>query len=114
LLVTSYLPYELCPELINADLAHQSLYAFLKQEYGLSIARGRRRIDAVVAGEHEANLFQTEVGSPLLRLDSVSYLADGTPLEYFHGLFRGDRSSFDVEIVRNQGNGKGEEVIGVD
>jgi GntR family transcriptional regulator len=113
-LVTSYLPYEMCPELINADLSHQSLYAFLKRECGLSVARGRRRIDAVAASEHEASLLQIETGSPLLRLDSVSYLADGTPLEYFHGLFRGDRSSFDVEIIRNQGRGRSEEVIGVD
>jgi DNA-binding GntR family transcriptional regulator len=36
----------------------------------------------------------------LLRLDSVSYLWDGTPLEYFHGLFRSDRAFFEVEIDR--------------
>lgn len=105
-LVTSFLPYELCRELVNADLSHQSLYAFLEEECGLSIARGRRKIDAVAANDYEAGLFQVEKGSPLLMLDSVSYLDDGTPLEYFHGLFRGDRMRFDVEIVRIRGHGK--------
>lgn len=102
-LVTSYLPYNLCPKLMGADLSQQSLYAFLKQQYGLSVASGRRRIDAVAANEQEASLLQIEMGAPLLRLDSVSYLEDGTPLEYFHGVFRGDRSRFEVEIDRTRG-----------
>ena len=102
-LVTSFLPYDLCPKLVQADLSEQSLYAFLKSEYGLSIASGRRRIEAVAASETEARLLQIEEGAPLLRLDSVSYLEDGTPLEYFHGVFRGDRSRFEVEIDRMRG-----------
>jgi GntR family transcriptional regulator len=102
-LVTSYLPYDLCPELVNADLSEQSLYAFLKSAYGLSVASGRRRIESVGASEAEARLLNIEEGAPLLKLDSVSYLQDGTPLEYFHGAFRGDRSRFEVEIDRTLG-----------
>lgn len=102
-LVTSYLPYDLCPELVNADLSEQSLYAFLKSAYGLSVASGRRRIESVAAGETEARLLNIEEGAPLLKLDSVSYLQDGTPLEYFHGAFRGDRSRFEVKIDRTLG-----------
>jgi GntR family transcriptional regulator len=102
-LVTSYLPYDMCPELVNADLSEQSLYAFLKSAYGLSVASGRRRIESVAAGEAEARLLNIEEGAPLLKLDSVSYLQDGTPLEYFHGAFRGDRSRFEVEIDRTLG-----------
>jgi GntR family transcriptional regulator len=102
-LVTSYLPYDLCPKLAQADLSEQSLYAFLKGEYGLAVASGRRRIEAVAANEHEARLLKIEEGAPLLKLDSVSYLEDGTPLEYFHGVFRGDRSRFEVEIDRLPG-----------
>jgi len=102
-LVTSYLPYDLCPELVNADLSEQSLYAFLKSAYGLSVASGRRRIESVAAGEAEARLLNIEEGAPLLKLDSVSYLQDGTPLEYFHGAFRGDRSRFEIEIDRTLG-----------
>ncbi len=106
-LVTSYLPYDLCPELVNADLSEQSLYAFLKSEYGLSVASGRRRIEAVAANETEARLLHIDEGAPLLKLDSVSYLEDGTPLEYFHGVFRGDRSRFEVEIDRLLGLRRG-------
>ena len=107
-LVSSYLPYALCPKLVKADLSHQSLYAFLLQEYGLSVARGRRMIEAVLATDREANLLQIEKGAPLLRLDSVSYLEDGTPLEYFNGVFRSDRSQFEVLIDRKRGSALGQ------
>ena len=40
----------------------------------------------VLANEYEAALLQVEKGAPLLMLDSVSYLEDGTPTEYYHAL----------------------------
>ena len=33
-------------------------------------------------------------------LESVSYLGDGTPIEYYHALHRGDRSRFESELIR--------------
>jgi GntR family transcriptional regulator len=104
-LVTSYLPYETCPLLAEADLSNQSLYAYLQESCGLVIERGRRRIDAVVANEHEAKMFQVERGFPLLKMESVSYLSNGQPLEYFKGLFRSDRTGFEVEIVNPAAQG---------
>lgn len=99
-LVTSYLPYDLCPKLAETDLTDQSLYEFLENECGIMISHGRRYIEAVVANKAEANLLQVDVGAPLILLDSVSYLEDGTPIEYYHALHRGDRSRFEVELVR--------------
>jgi GntR family transcriptional regulator len=101
-LVSSYLPYDLCPGLIQADLRHQSLYAFLEQEYGLRVAAGRREIEAVLATEEEGRLLQVERGAPLLRLESVSYLGDGRPMEYFNGVFL---SRFVVELGRPTAEG---------
>lgn len=101
-LVTSFLPYALCPKLIHTDLSRQSLYAFLEKEAGVFIARGRRTIEAVAAGEYEARLLQVERGAPLIKLDSVSYLSDDTPMEYYRAFHRGDRSRFEVELVRTR------------
>jgi hypothetical protein len=44
--------------------------------------RGRRTIEAWAAGDREAQLLKVE-GSALIMLESVSYLADGTPVEYY-------------------------------
>ena len=99
-IVSSYLPYELCAPLAETDLTNKSLYAFLESECGLIIAYGRRTIEAVPANQIEANLLQVNVGAPLILLDSVSYLEDDTPIEYYHAVHRGDRSRFEVELVR--------------
>jgi GntR family transcriptional regulator len=101
-LVTTYVPYKLCPQLVEADLSHRSLYEFLETECGLVLARGRRTIEAVVADEYQSELLRIEKGAPLILLDSVSYLADDTPIEYYRALHRGDRSRFEVELVRLQ------------
>lgn len=105
-LVESHLPYEMCREVIKADLARGSLYAFLEEQCGLTIARGWRRIEAIAADENSAASLAVDIGSPLIRLKSVSYTSDGSPLEYFDALFRGDRSRFEVEIVDIAGHGE--------
>ena len=107
--VVTFIPYSICPALVNADLSQYSLYALLEEQYGLTIARGHRTLEAVAAQDYEANLLKIPLGSPLVSLDSVSYLENGTPLEYYHALHRGDRSQFEVELIRirDQGNVSG-------
>lgn len=100
-LVTTYLPHALCPHLVETDLTQRSLYALLEESYGLVISRGRRVLEAVLATEYEAGLLDIHEGAPLILLESISYLADGTPLEYFKALHRGDRSKFEVELIRS-------------
>lgn len=101
-LVTTYIPYEICPELASVDLTNQSLYEFLEREYGIFITKGQRYIEAVLANDYEAALLGIERGDPLLMLDSVSYSESGQPVEYYHALHRGDRSRFEVELVRKR------------
>jgi GntR family transcriptional regulator len=101
-LVTTYLPYAACPGVLQADLTRQSLYALLEAEYGLFIARGARTLEAVAANAREAGLLQIEIGAPLMLLDSVSYLEDGAPIEYYHALHRGDRSRFEATLIRSR------------
>jgi GntR family transcriptional regulator len=99
-LVTTYIPFEICPALASVDLTNRSLYEFLEKESGIFIVKGHRYIEAVLANEHEAALLGIERGSPLLMLDSVSFSENGQPIEYYHALHRGDRSRFEVELVR--------------
>jgi len=101
-LTTTYLPLELCPGLVNADLTRRSLYEYLESECDLSLARGRRTIEAVAADERQARLLRVRKGAPLILLYSVSYLADGRPIEYYLALHRADRSRFEVELVRSE------------
>jgi GntR family transcriptional regulator len=99
-MVTTYIPFELCPALASVDLTNRSLYEFLEQECGVFIAKGIRYIEAVLANENESSLLGIERGAPLLMLDSISFSESGQPIEYYHALHRGDRSRFEVELLR--------------
>lgn len=101
-LTTTYLPRDLAPGLESADLTRRSLYEYLETECGLSLARGQRTIEAVAADARQARLLRVHKGAPLVLLHSVSYLADGRPIEYYLALHRGDRSRFEVELVRSR------------
>jgi GntR family transcriptional regulator len=103
LLVTTYLPYALCPRLAGYDLSNQSLYAVLEKEFGLVISHGRRTIEAVAANAREAELLHVAEHDPLLLLESLAHLEDGTPVEYYHAVHRGDRTRFEVELLRMPG-----------
>jgi GntR family transcriptional regulator len=105
-LVTTYIPYEVFPPLATVDLSDQSLYAYLEKEAGIFLTRGRRYIEAVLADEKEADLLDIERGAPLVMLDSVSYIENGKPIEYYHAVHRGDRSRFEVELVRMRDQSK--------
>jgi GntR family transcriptional regulator len=96
----------LIPGLETADLTRRSLYEYLQTEYGLSLARGRRTIEAVAADARQARLLRVRKGAPLAYLQSVSYLADGRPIEYYIAFHRGDRSRFEVELVRGKEPGR--------
>ena len=111
-LVTSYLPHALCPGLEKVDFREQSLYAYLQNSYGLVIASGHRYIEAVTADEDEAELLQVDVGTSLIHLESVSYLDDNTPIEYFHALHRGDRTRLEVALVRVREQGQTLDTMG--
>ncbi|OGO62974.1 MAG: GntR family transcriptional regulator [Chloroflexi bacterium RBG_19FT_COMBO_47_9] len=99
-LVTTYIPFEICPGLASVDLTNCSLYEYLEKECEIFITKGRRYIEAVLANDFEAGLLGIERGAPLLMLDSISFSEGGIPIEYYHALHRGDRSRFEVELVR--------------
>lgn len=109
-LVNTYLPHPLCAKVLEGDFRARSLYDFLERQCGLVIVNGRRLIGAVAVNSEEARLMQVKKGAPMVLLDSISFLADGTPVEYYHALHRGDRTRFEVDLVRYR---SGEELDGV-
>ena len=98
LVSSTYVPYALCPDLATENLTECSLYALLRDRYGLAIARGERRLESVAAGGPDARLLDVALGSPLLLLDSVAYTAGGRPFEHSVALQRGDRTTVEVEF----------------
>jgi GntR family transcriptional regulator len=99
LISTTYVPEALCPGLVHDDLSTGSLFRLLRERYNLKVARGKRSLEAVAAGQWEARLLDLALASPLLRIVSVAYLPDGRALEYSDTLQHGERARVDVEFV---------------
>jgi len=96
---TTYVCSDLCPGLEKEDLTNRSLYQLLWDKYRLKISYGHRTLEAVAASKYEADMLKVPKGSPLIYLESVSYLEDGTSIEYFEAWHRGDRCKFAIELV---------------
>jgi GntR family transcriptional regulator len=97
--VVTYLPSFLVPGLAKEDFSGTtSLYRTLRENYGLGIVSGLRRVEVAAAGARQARLLQVKRGSPLLVLRSVGYTTGARPVDYFVAYHRGDRSAFEVEL----------------
>ena len=99
-LTATYVPYELCPQLLEEDFTHKSLYALLEQKYGISIYYGRRSVEAVVTIPTIARALSIKETDPILRLRSTAYDENARPVEYFIAHHRGDLSRFEVNLLR--------------
>lgn len=100
-LVTTYLPYDLVPGMQGISLSNQSMYRIMEQHFQLTVERSSRTLDAVSADAAEARLLGVKTGQPLLRLEVLSFLANGRPMEYSMALHRGDRARFAFEVGRS-------------
>ncbi len=96
---TTYVRSDLCPGLEKEDLTNRSLYQLLWDKYRLKISYGHRTLEAVAASKYEADMLEVPRRSPLIYLESVSYLEDSTPIEYFEAWHRGDKCKFAIELV---------------
>lgn len=98
-LVTTYLPADLCPDVVTADLTTGSLYDLLRSRYGLLVASGTRILESVAAQRPVSTLLGVSNGAPLFRMESVSLMQDGQPLEYYVAWHRGDRTKLEIQTV---------------
>jgi GntR family transcriptional regulator len=92
------LPLEIA--LAPAELQQEgSLWSILDKK-GITLSRSETTIQAVAAGETEAELLDVEIGSPLLLVEGVVFTDDGTPVEYHQMFNRGDRYKYSLQSAR--------------
>ena len=106
--VTSYLPARIFVGIDKLDLEKQSLYAIFENTYKRTLQWAEEVIGAVIAGEEEAEILETSVGSALLIIKETTYDTQNVAIEYSLSLLRGDRYTASVVSVRKSdaGNGK--------
>lgn len=87
-----------CPGLEGCDLSRQSLYAVLRGRYGLALTRAEQSIEAALPSAREHSLLGIDARDPVLHIERVTYLDDGSPLEFVSATYRGDRYRLQVTL----------------
>ncbi|MBK9704972.1 MAG: GntR family transcriptional regulator [Betaproteobacteria bacterium] len=97
-LQTSFLPYELCPELARQNLASKHLIDVLRDVYGVQLGSAVEYIDPTVADGYAARHLAIAVRTPLFRIERTTYTVSGAIAEYRRAILRGDIYRYRIEL----------------
>lgn len=99
----SYLNYELCRDVLDADLEAGSLYAFLQDTIGLRLCHGSQELEAALPGAGDARLLEQPRTHPVLAITQTTYVQSAgmeQPGIYGRTTYRADRYRFRMEVPR--------------
>lgn len=99
LLEEAYLPFQICPGLLNDDIEHDSLFVLLTQKYGVQITKVKRYIGLTHLSPEEAELLELQEGAPAL-LHTQYFYAGEEQVMYSRAVKRPDRFQFFIELER--------------
>lgn len=86
---------------VDAEHINESLYEAMKKTGNMPV-RALQRLRAGIADEVEAEHLEVETGSPILRIERLSFLANGKCVELTTSAYRGDRYDFIAELKIDQ------------
>lgn len=99
-LANAYVPYDLCPELLDIDFRGRSLHNTLV-EYGHVPYKADKVIEIEHAGEYEALHLGIEVGDPITITHSITYDKEDHILEYACSKASAYRTRFEMTMYNH-------------
>jgi GntR family transcriptional regulator len=93
----SWIPTDRFPGFASHDLSG-SLYALMRDEYGLEPVRAFERLEPVAARRHEARALEIAERAPLMLVERAASAADGSVVEFARDRWRGDRARFTIQV----------------
>jgi GntR family transcriptional regulator len=99
--IETFLPYEPYKKLMDIDFKVNSLYESLETLCNVRVNRAQREIEAVNAGQKEAELLQIAKNKALSLVKTVAFAKNSAnPVEFSIAHYRGDMNKFRVDIFR--------------
>jgi GntR family transcriptional regulator len=99
ILQESYVPYHICPLLLEEDAEHQSLQDIFEKQFGLKITRINNLIKNTNLNQNESRLLNTTEGSAAILLTQHFYSGD-TLIMYTKSVIKTDRFPISIELER--------------
>ncbi|MGB9880540.1 MAG: GntR family transcriptional regulator [Anaerolineae bacterium] len=95
---TAYLPHRLCPNILQHNLAVESLIHTLEKVYGLRLARAEQTVRAVLARPRELELLGLSAPAPVLYAERTTYLNTGEVIEFSQAVYCGEWYKLHFEL----------------
>lgn len=92
----AYIPWDIAPGITRAH-AESSLYASLKEEFEIHVAKTTENIEIVLSDERISGHLQCELGTPLFFMETIAENNAGQVIEFSNSYFRGDKINFLIE-----------------
>jgi GntR family transcriptional regulator len=87
---TAYLNHRLCPQVLQHNLADESLFELLRSEYGLRLTQAEQQVYAALAGEREMELLGLSYPAAVLRAERKTFLDAGELIEFSLATYCGE------------------------
>ena len=97
----TYVPLAIGQRLQREDLARRDIFVILENDYGIALGNADLSIDAAAADEDTAALLKVEQGSPILRIERLTFSSTDTPIDFEFLYFRGDAFQYRLRIERS-------------
>lgn len=96
----TYVPKSVGERLAKEDLAHRDIFLILENDYGYSLGQAELQIEAMLADESLGRLIHLQEGSPVLRIERLTFTTDNQPLDFEYLYYRGDAFQYRLRIER--------------
>lgn len=100
---TRYLAQRLCPQLLEHDLATESIHELLTRRYNVPMTRAVHMIKVHLLTRAEAKLLDVAPGTPAFFVDRLTYTTGDRPAVWYRALYRGDEYHFRAEVDLSAG-----------
>ena len=101
ILLENYLVYDRCPGIEQVDFTQHRLFEVLEQSFGLELDWGQRVFEAQAADETVASLLDICPKDPIMYVQQLVYLRDGSPMELSDLKIRGDYYRLSAVVERD-------------
>ena len=99
MLQETYIPYHVCPLLLEDNIENNSLFDIVEKKYGIKITKAKNYIDITFLNLNESVLLGLNEGATALLLQQYFYSGD-TQIMYTRSVKRIDRINFHMEFER--------------
>ncbi len=100
LLQEAYVPYHVCPSLLEEDLSNGSLFDIVEKKHAIKITKVVDFIDIAYLSDDDASLLGLSSGAPVL-VKEQQFFARDSQIMFMRTIKRSDRFKFSTEFERN-------------